>query len=93
MCTTLVNFSRKKRSFKKLGYEIESEAFLLSTVILASTAYHDCPGPAETGIAIVLKTLNVNMLFIQLDCTQLLIWQQNYFLKPRANGLHKFEHF
>ena len=59
----------------------------LYDVITASTAYHDSPGPAETGIVNVLTALHVNMMFLQLDCTQLMICQQNNFfskLEPMA---------
>ena len=68
--------------------------FLLYDLIIASTAYHHSPGPAKTGIAILLTTLHVNMMFLQHDCTQLLFCQQTFLskLEPVAyTSLQTFE--
>ena len=67
----------QKKSFQKLACGLENATFLYD-VTVASTAYHDSPGPAKTGIAIVLTTLHVNKMFLQLDCTQFLVCQQNF---------------
>ena len=53
----------------------------LFDVTVASTAYRDSQGPANTGFPIVVTTLHVNMMFLQLDRTQLLICQQNFLSK------------
>ena len=76
-CALHISNFRRKRIFYKLECGLEKAAFILYDAIIASAAYHDPPGPAITGVAIAVTTLHVNMMFLQLDCTQLWICQQN----------------
>ena len=71
----ILNF-HYEQEFKKLGCGLENATSLPNDVISASTAYHDTPGPVNTGIAIVLTTLHINMMLIQLYRGHLLICQQ-----------------
>ena len=53
-------------------------------VIIALPAKHDTLVPAITGIAKLLTTSHINMIFLQLDRAQLLVCQQSFPSLPEA---------